>query len=319
MKILVTGATGLLGNLIARQLVGAGHNVRAIARNRVRAEQIKPIATVHYGDLTNPASLKDAAKDVEVVIHCAGLVGSGRAGRDEYFRANVEGTDNLLKEIKASGSVSRILLLSSVAVYGLAVTKPNVPETTPVKAANVYGESKVAQEKLVQGSGLPYTILRPYWITGGGDRFLIPQVANLLRNDTFTYIGDGKQQWSLSVAENVADAAVVAALHPKAANQIYNVADVTLPISDTITVIAEALGVPAPTRKSSVVGAGLRSLLSQSESNKSRMTIDLFFPLWRGVTISSEKIRQEVGWQPHVPWQDSVKQGALEWKRENWQ
>jgi hypothetical protein len=94
---------------------------------------------------------------------------------------------------------------------------------------------------------------------------------------------------------------------------------VTLPISETIGVIAEALGVPAPTRRSSVVMAGLRSLLSQSDSNKSRMTIDLFFPLWRGVTISSEKIRQELGWTPHVPWQDSVKQGALEWKRENWQ
>jgi len=319
MKILVTGATGLLGNLIARQLVGSGHSVVALVRNRNRAELIKSVATIHYGDLTNPASLKGASKGVDVVVHCAGLVGSGRASRTEYFRANVDGTQNLIEEIKASGTVSRILLLSSVAVYGLSVTKPNVPESTPAKAANVYGESKVAQEQLVQSSGLPYTILRPYWITGGGDRFLIPQVGNLLRHNTFTYIGDGKQQWSLSVAENVADAAVVAALHPKAANQIYNVSDVTLPISETINVIAEALGVPPPTRHSSVVGAGLRSLLSQSESNNSRMTIDLFFPLWRGVTIASTKIRKDLGWSPHVPWQDSVKQGALEWKRENWQ
>lgn len=249
------------------------------------------------------------------MIHCAGLVGSGRGSSNDYTYLNVRGTEALLQASKEAG-VSRFVLLSSVAVYATGTFGGNVTEKLPRRrVGQAYVDSKVGQEEAVEASGLPYVILRPYWVTGGGDRFLIPQVSRLLLDHEFSYIGNGRQQWSISVVENVSDVAALAATHPKAHNQIYNVTDVTMPISDLVNLIADTLGVAHPTRRSPALIAAMRSLVNQSESNKARMGMDLFFPLWRGATISSEKLRSQLGWSPRVPWQDSVRQGTLEWKR----
>jgi nucleoside-diphosphate-sugar epimerase len=315
MRILVTGVTGLVGNLVARRLIANQHQVRALVRDNKKLTQAREdYGEAVLGDLTNPASLSHAVKDMDVVIHCAGLVGTGRGNKDMYTRLNVNGTRSLVEAARAA-NVKRFVYISTVGVYGTNTFKPDVTEETPYSPSTDYPNSKIEAEKVVRAGGVPFTILRPYWITGGGDRFLIPQVARLLLNNTFTFIGNGQQEWSLSAAENVASAIVLAAVHPAAENQIYNVADGKVQIAETVRVIAEALGIPMPTQRSSVLSVTFRSLLNQAESNPSRISVDLFFPLWRGLTINADKIRRELGWAPVIPWQESVKVGTLEWKR----
>lgn len=318
MKILVTGATGLVGNLIARRLAFEGHSVQALVRQPEKAIHLRDVSVqLKVGDLAIPSTLHNALQDVEVVVHCAGLVGSGRGRAEDYFRINVEGTRALLEAAHRQGA-RRFVHMSTAGVYGLNMLKGNVDETTPLRKGNGYTNSKIAAEDLVRSSGLEYVILRPYWITGGGDRFLIPAVAPMLSKGTFTYLGDGQQEWSLSVVENVSAAATLAATHPAAANQVYNVADATVKISETVELIARTLGLPKPTRRSSAWRVGLHVLLHPSPSDpKHLMTIDLFFPLWRSMTLNAEKIRRELGWKPAIPWQDSVVEGTLEWKRAN--
>lgn len=318
MRILVTGASGLVGNLIARRLAFEGHQVSALTRTMGGAARIRNVVTkTEIGDLTIPSTLGGALDGVETIIHCAGLVGSGRGNADEYFRINTEGTRALVNAAKAQG-VKRFVFMSTTGVYGLNMLKGNVDENTPLRKSNGYTNSKIAAEEIVRASGLEYVILRPYWITGGGDRFLIPAVAPMLLNRTFTYIGDGQQEWSLSVVENISAATAMVAVHPKAGNQIYNVADATVKVSATMETIAKALGVPAPTRRSSAFSVGMRAFLHQSPTDPQHlMSIDLFFPLWRTMTINAEKIRRELGWSPKIPWQDSVYEGTLEWKRVN--
>lgn len=318
MRILVTGASGLVGNLIARRLAFEGHQAHALTRTMAGAAHVKDVvAKVEIGDLTVPSTLGGVLDGIETIVHCAGLVGSGRSRADDYFRINAEGTRALVNAAKAQG-VKRFVFMSTTGVYGLNMLKGNVDENTPLRKSNGYTNSKIAAEEIVRASGLEYVILRPYWITGGGDRFLIPAVAPMLLNGTFTYIGDGQQEWSLSVVENISAAAALAAVHPKAGNQVYNVADATVKVSATMEIIAKALNVPAPTRHSSALKMGLNAFLHQSPSDpKHVMSIDLFFPLWRTMTINAEKIRRELGWSPKIPWQDSVYEGALEWKRKN--
>ncbi|GEM_PF-2036994 len=318
MKILVTGVSGLVGNLIARRLAFEGHQVHALTRTAGGVAHVMDVvAKVEIGDLTIPATLDKAVDGIETIVHCAGLVGSGRGNTDDYFRVNAEGTRALAEAARKKG-VKRFVFMSTAGVYGLNMLKGNVDETTPLRKSNGYTNSKIAAEEIVRSSGLEYVILRPYWITGGGDRFLIPAVAPKLLNDTFTYLGDGQQQWSLSVVENIGAVAAMAATHPKAGSQIYNVADATVKISDTIEVIAKALGVPAPTRTSSALSTALNVFLHSSPQDpKHTMTIDLFFPLWRTMTLNTDKIRRELGWEPKIPWQDSVCEGTLEWKRAN--
>jgi nucleoside-diphosphate-sugar epimerase len=314
MKILITGVSGLLGNLVARRLIAQKYHVRALLRDHTKAERIRNLgAELVFGDMEFENSLAQTAEGMDVVIHCAGLVGSGRSSNEQYWSANTDGTRYMLAEARRAG-VKRFVFLSTVGVYGLNSLRPNLDESTPRRTSgNGYSDSKIAAEELVESAGMEYVILRPYWITGGGDRFLIPQVARLLQAGEFRYIGDGKQRWSLSVAENISDAVGLVATHPQAVNKIYNVADVTIPISETIEVIAEALKLPAPTRKASALEVAWRSLLNKKESNPARMGIDLFFPLWRGITISSERIRSELGWAPQTPWQTSLRQGVQEW------
>ncbi len=315
MKILVTGTTGLVGHLVARQLVEEGHHIRVMVRNTRLIPEIKKIFpdTIN-ADLTNPPSLREAVKDVDVVVHCAALVGSGRATTEMYMIINARGTQALLDAARDAG-VGRFVFTSTVGVYGTNTMKPNVDETTPYSGANGYTNSKIAAEKSIIASGIPYTILRPYWITGEGDRFLIPQVASMLLHKNFTYIGDGEQIWSLSAIENVSSAIALSATHPAAANQIYNVADAQVKIKDTVNAIADGLGLPHPTRHSSLASVFLRSIFSTSPDK--RLNIDLLFPLWRGLTINAEKIRRELSWEPRVPWQESIQRGVMEWKKAN--
>jgi NADH dehydrogenase len=318
MNILVTGATGLVGNLIARRLAFEGHQVHALVRSRKNALHVADVVKeVVIADLTVPSTLDRAVEGMDTIVHCAGLVGSGRGTARDYFRINAEGTRSLLKAAQARGT-KRFVFMSTAGVYGLNMLKGNVDENTPLRKSNGYTNSKIAAEESIRASGLEYVILRPYWITGGGDRFLIPTVAGMLLNGTFTYLGDGQQKWSLSAVENISAAVAMAATHPKAGNQIYNVADATVKVSDTVNVIAKALRLPAPTRLSSAFSIGLQSLLHPSpEDPKHVMTIDLFFPLWRTMTLNAEKIRRDLGWEPKIPWQDSVNEGTLEWKQKN--
>ncbi len=318
MRILVTGASGLVGNLIARRLAFEGHQVHALTRTLGGAAHVKDVvAKIEIADLMIPSTLGTALEGIETIVHCAGLVGSGRGSADDYFRINAEGTRALAEAARKKG-VKRFVFMSTAGVYGLNMLKGDVDENTPLTKGNGYTNSKIAAEEFARTSGIEYVILRPYWITGGGDRFLIPSVAPMLLNNTFTYLGEAQQEWSLSVVENVAAAAAMAATHPKAGNQIFNVADTTVKISATVEVIAKALGVPAPTRRSSALGVGIHTLLHQSPQDpKHVLTIDLFFPLWRTMTINAQKIRRELGWTPKIPWQDSVHEGTLEWKRKN--
>jgi nucleoside-diphosphate-sugar epimerase len=318
MNILVTGATGLVGNLVTRRVVFEGHQAFALVRDPARATHIKDVITkMVVADLMNPSSLDAGLRGVNAIVHCAALVGSGRGQEDEYFRINVDGTRALVNAAKEQG-VKRIVFMSTAGVYGLNMLKGNVDETMPLAKANGYTNSKMAAEEIIRNSGLEYVILRPYWITGAGDRFLIPTVAQMLLNNTFTYLGDGQQQWSISAIENISAAATMVATHPKAGNQIYNIADETVKVSETVNVIAQALNLPAPTRKASPLSTGIQTFLHQSPDDpKHVMSIDLFFPLWRTMTLNTDKIRKELGWAPKISWQESVKQGTLEWKREH--
>ena len=317
MNILVTGATGLVGNLAARRFISQNHTVLALVRNPERAAGLKDLgARLIQGDLEDADSLLKAAQDVDTVVHCAGLVGSGRATAEDYSRVNFQGTRLLLQAARQAG-VRRFVFMSTVGVYGLNMLKANVDENTALRRSNGYTNSKIDAEDAVRTSGVPYVILRPYWITGGGDRFLIPAIARLLTNGEFTYIGNAQQQWSLSVVENVSAALATAATHPAAVNKIYNVADATVKVSETVEIIAKALGKHTPTARTSVLSVALHSLFNQSENNPARMTIDLFFPLWRSMTINSEKIRRELDWSPLVDWRESLRTGTLDWKRAN--
>lgn len=313
MRILVTGGTGFIGNHVVRRLIGEGHTVRVLVRKAATAQLIKALgAEIIEGDLLQATSLQGAASNMDAVVHTAAVVGSGRASGAEYYQANVVGTQAILAEAQRA-NVSRFVHMSTVGVYGLGALKRDVTEDQPVKpAGSAYVKTKAQAEALVLASGIPSVILRPFWITGGGDRFLIPQVGTLMRAGRFTLIGNGQQLWSISAVENVGDAAALAAVHPNAPGHIYHVNDAVVPVADIMNEIAKALGLSSATPRASLVSVVLKNMLIYLDPP--RYTVDLLFGIWKDATFSTERIRRDLGWQPRVPWRDSLRQGALEWR-----
>lgn len=173
MEILVCGATGFVGGVIARGLLDAGHNVRALTRSpqtmgkrpasdraiaeALEAGRLTPVG----GDVTDPATLPRAVRGVEVVVLAVQFKGAPIERPAEhltYEDVDHQGTVNLLEAIKASGGTPRFLYMSGITVSADA--------TGPGDAA------KWKAERAIRQSGLPWTIVRSSWAYGPGDKAL---------------------------------------------------------------------------------------------------------------------------------------------------
>jgi len=249
---LVSGATGFLGGHLAAALVARGYRVRALARTTsdVRGLVALGVEIVH-GDLGDPASLRRAAEGQRLVFHTAGKV-SDWGPREEFFRANVEGTANVVAACRAAG-VGRLLHVSSLTVLGLPRGGETVDESSPYGAhvRDPYSASKIEGERLARAAhgqgGLAVTVVRPGVIWGPGDTTIIPRFAALLRRGAFVYTDGGRNLVGMSHVANLSDGAILAAESPVAAGQVYHLTDgEELTAHDAVTALAAAIGVPAP-------------------------------------------------------------------------
>ena len=117
-KYFVTGATGFIGGRVTRQLVGAGHDVVAIARNPQGAKDLASLGVdVRPGDITDPDSLRGPMAGVDGVFHIAGWYKIGSKDRAEGERINVVGTRNVLSAMKELG-IPKGVYTSTLAVFG---------------------------------------------------------------------------------------------------------------------------------------------------------------------------------------------------------
>ena len=129
---LVTGATGLLGNTIVRQLVGAGRPARALVR-AAAPDGGPPLADLGVrvvpGRLEDERSLQDAADGTTSVIHAAALVHVGWHRAEEMRRVNVDGTRRVAAAARRAGA--RLVHVSSVDAIGLTADGTPADEDTP--------------------------------------------------------------------------------------------------------------------------------------------------------------------------------------------
>jgi len=151
---LVTGATGLLGSLIAEQLGRTGWRVRALVRDPDRAARLAASgATCVRGDLLDEAGLRTAASGCDAIFHAAAAVGPGGAGALEaYYQGNVVGTARVIGA--AAAAKARLVHVSSTAVYTRETRRNHAPVTEdaptgPFPLHDVYGSTKFEAEQLV--------------------------------------------------------------------------------------------------------------------------------------------------------------------------
>ncbi len=229
MKIALTGATGFVGSHLAHSLMQDGHDITLLVRNpKTLFVALKSCATV-TGDLLDPASLKKAFADADLVIHAAAYVGEWGT-REDYFQNNVDGTRNVI-DACAAAKVKRLIHISSNSVYGDGDRDHvDMPEDAPyVITDQPYGNSKIEAEKLVlaahDAGRVCVTVLRPGLVWGPRDRQFLPKIIDSLSSGTMMYLGGGKKLLGLTHVYNIVDVTRLCLAKKVSHGRVYNVDD----------------------------------------------------------------------------------------------
>jgi NADH dehydrogenase len=211
--ILVAGATGILGGMITRRLLGEGKQVRILLRHNSPAEQMaaQGIATSArslieagarpvYGDLQDRASLDAACEGVETVITTANS--AMRGGDDTVDTVDRLGNRNLVEAARAAG-VKQFIFTSFL---GASLDNP-VP----------LFQAKAETEAALAASGMPYTVLAPNFFVESWAGMVVG--IPLRARQPVTLVGEGRRLHSLISTGDVAAFAAAAVGHPAARNQ----------------------------------------------------------------------------------------------------
>ncbi len=168
MTALVTGANGFLGSAVVRALLAEGTAVRALVRRGSDRRNLAGLdLSVADGDVTDPESLRRAAAGCASVFHVAADYRLWVADAQPMYRANVEGSLNVLEAAAAAGA-ARMVYTSSVAVLGLNRDRSPADEETPVTLADMVGHYKrskflaeAAVRKRADEMGFPVVTVNP--------------------------------------------------------------------------------------------------------------------------------------------------------------
>jgi dihydroflavonol-4-reductase len=246
-RYLVTGATGLVGNNVVRQLLSSGHAVRVLARPRADPRPLAglPIEIIP-GDIRDPAAVELACQGVDVVIHAAGHVAIGWTEEPLHREINIEGTRNVAAAARRAGA--RLVHVSSVNALGLgsldapAGEENALPGIVPVP----YVVTKRAADELVReevNRGLwgvivhPGTMFGPWdWRPSSGKMLL-----EVTRCSLFAPVGAA----SICDVRDVAASTITAAKRGSPGRQ-YILAGHNLPIRQLWKQIAALVGKPGP-------------------------------------------------------------------------
>jgi len=173
MNYFITGATGFLGGVLARQLRAAGHEVHASIRNPQKASELQSLGIkLFQGDVVDKESMREAMRGVDGVFHVAGWYKIGARDKSDGERVNIQGTRNvleLMKELRIPKGVYTSTLAVHSDTHGQLVDETyrfdgkHISEYDRTKAE----AHRIAEEFIAEG--LPLVIVMPGLIYGPGD------------------------------------------------------------------------------------------------------------------------------------------------------
>jgi UDP-glucose 4-epimerase len=241
VKVLVTGASGLIGRPLTAALADAGHQVRAAMR---RAQAFPAgVEVAPIGDLAQEIDWPPLLAGMDAVVHLAGIAHIGTDVPDEiYDRVNRLSTAALARAA-AAAALKRFVFISSIrAQSGTHADRP-LSESDPPQPTEAYGRSKLAAEDAVRASGVAYTILRPVLVYGRGAKGNLANLLRLARLPLPLPFGRLARKRSLLGIDNLIAAIRFALESERAANETFIVSDPqSVSVAEIVAICRAAAG-----------------------------------------------------------------------------
>jgi len=298
--VLVTGGAGFIGGALARRLAASGARVSVLDDfSAGRPESVPDGCTIVEGSITDRDSVRALVAEHAWIFHLAarGIIASMRNPRED-FETNAAGTLNLLMAARDCG-VQRIVYASSASIYGNPRSLP-ITEEDRVWPLSPYAVSKLTGEHYCQAFyesyGVPSGVVRYSNVYGPGQALdnpycgVVPRfVASAAAGEPMLIHGDGQQTRDFTFVEDAVDATILAASHPRAEGEVFNVGTgVETPVVELARGIAGALGV------------------DPAFEHVDRRDIDNI----RRRALNIEKIRRMLQWAPQVPLEAGLRRTA---------
>lgn len=308
--ILLTGASGVLGPVVAQHLRAHGYTVRTLSRRPL------PSTPMHVAcEITDMSGVARAVEGVEAVVHLAAKLHIENPDTSlvgEYERVNVEGTRVVVEAAKAAG-VKRLVYISTVKVYGKQQATP-VDETETPAPKTIYAKSKHYGEQVVaiQGAELEHVILRLSAVYGQQVRGSWANLISAIRRGLFLLIGDGKNLRTLTYEADVAAAIQMALESVPMAGGVYNVAGFEAVTMETVLrSIYGALGRSVPPihipKGLAMAGVSAAEQAFALAGRRSILPVETFQQLVESEVYSGARLRA-LGFAPKLPFDETWRQ-----------
>jgi len=304
---LVTGATGFVGSAVARALLARGRRVRVLARPNSDRRNLAGLAVeIAEGAMEDPRSLARAVAGCRYVYHVAADYRIWVPDPVPMFRANVDGTRDLLTAALEAGA-ERVVYTSSVATLGL-VPGGSATEETPSSVDDMIGpykRSKFAAEQVARGlareRGLPVVIVNPSTPVGPGDIKPTPTgrlIVEAARGQMPAFVDTGL---NIVHVDDVAEGHLAAAENGRIGER-YILGGENMALAEILAEVAQAVGrrppwlrVPHSLLFPVAIGA---ELAARATGRDPFVTLDGVRMSRKKMYFSSEKASRELGYAP---------------------
>jgi len=317
MRVCITGGTGFLGRALVRRLLDEGAPIRVLARPSRSADELEARgAEVVRGELSDAKSVESAVKGTDIVYHSAAKVDSP-GSKTEFLETNVGGTERVLMACLQQG-VSRVIYMSSLAVYGPVRNGQRIDEDTPLDEApelrDFYSHSKILADEFAASfarkTGLPVVIIRP-GIVYGPSKPLPLGLLGFRLGKVNIVLGNRNRRVPLNYIENLIDAVQLATnLKGERLRQFNVVDDDDLTLAQYHETRTEVEKKPAlffpgsPLLLAAPFVRAVTHVLPRRESNNFSQ-----YHLKRALQdrwYDTRRIREETGWAPKVQLREAV-------------
>ncbi len=319
--IVISGISSSLGISLSLKLANMGIQVLGFARRIDSVKKIlhHPLIQLQTADLSDGILMRSICSKADVVVHLAAL--SSPWGKyADFYRVNVEGTKSIIQASRYA-KITRFIHVSTPSIYFDYHDRLNIAEdaTLPKKSVNAYAATKKMAEEIVDlafSEGLPSITLRPRAIFGPHDRTLFPRVLKTCQNGGVPSFSKKSPTIDITYVDNVAQAIGLAINAPLSClGQKYNITNgEPAPLESILRFLFDELSIPLKTRRIpyplaylAASLAELKGYITRKEPSLTRYGVGV---LTYSQTLSIEKAKQELNYQPIISLNEGIKRYA---------